>query len=61
MNIKIRHLKKSKPDNIIRLAKWLHLKIDGMSLRQIIKLINWRLGRARKRAAGMDWYSNCFI
>lgn len=58
MNITIQSLKKAKPDNIIRFAKWLKLRIDDMSIRQMIKLINWRLGRRHKRERGMDWYSN---
>jgi len=47
----------AQPKNVIRFAKWLHLNIEGMSLRQTIKLINWRLGRRDKRARGMDWRS----
>lgn len=45
MSINKSDLKKSKPENVIRLAKWLRLHIDGMSLRQIIKLIYWRITR----------------
>jgi hypothetical protein len=38
-------LKKSKQENVIRLARWLRLRIDGMSIRQIINLIYWRITR----------------
>jgi hypothetical protein len=47
-------LKKAKPENVIRLAKWLRLDIDGMSLRQIIKLIHWLTTREEKRKRGMS-------
>ena len=38
-------LKKAKPENVIRLAKWLKLNIEGMSIRQIIQLVYWRITR----------------
>jgi len=38
-------LKKSKPENLIRLANWLKLHIEGMSHRQIAKLVWWRITR----------------
>lgn len=41
-------LKKSKPENVIRFAKWLKLRIDGMSIKQVITLIVWRLHKNRK-------------
>ncbi len=44
MNIK-KHLKFCSGENILRLAKYLRLNIKGMSLRQIKKLIKWRLSR----------------
>lgn len=43
-------IKKAKPENIIRLARWLRLRIDGMSIRQIINLVAWRLHKNRQ------WY-----
>lgn len=43
--IKIKTLKKAKLEDILRLSKWLKLNTDGMSLRQIIKLIKWRITR----------------
>jgi hypothetical protein len=50
-------LRKSKPENVIRLANWLRLHIDGMSHRQIIKLVHWRLSREEKRRCSliMSW------
>jgi len=45
MKIKIYHLKKAKSENVIRLARWLKLHIDNMSMRQIIKLVYWRITR----------------
>lgn len=47
--IKIANLKKAKPENVIRLAKFLKLNIDGMSMRQIIKLVYWRIRRGVAR------------
>jgi hypothetical protein len=38
-------LRQAKPENVLRLAKWLHLQIDGMSHRQIIHLVRWRITR----------------
>lgn len=38
-------LKKSKPEDVIRFARWLRLKIDGMSIRQVISLVKWRITR----------------
>jgi len=49
-------LKKAKPENVIRLAKWLRLHIDGMSLRQVIKLICWLTTREDKRKRGLTTY-----
>lgn len=43
--ITIAHLRHAKPENVIRLDKWLNLNIEGMSIRQIIKLIYWRITR----------------
>lgn len=40
-----RTLLKAKPEYVLRLAKWLHLHIDGMSSRQIAKLVYWRITR----------------
>lgn len=49
MLIKIAHLKKAKPENVIRLAKWLKLHIEGMSIEQIIRLVYWRITRGKTR------------
>lgn len=45
----LKQLRKAKPENVIRLAKWLQLYIDGMSLGQIIRLIRWRVTRGISR------------
>lgn len=48
-----RHLKRAKPEALIRLALWLGLKrIDGMSQRQLASLVFWLLGRKEKRERG---------
>lgn len=38
-------LLKAKPENVVRLAHYLKLHIDGMSIRQIAKLVYWRITR----------------
>lgn len=38
-------LLKSRPENLSRLARFMHLKIDGMSAGQIARLIYWRITR----------------
>ena len=45
MEIKKRHLMNAKPENLIRLAKSLRLQINGMSHKQIAKLVYWRIRR----------------
>lgn len=45
MIIKRGLLKKAKPENVIRLAIYLKLYINKMSINQIIGLIYWRLSR----------------
>ncbi len=40
-------LMKAKPEALVRLAKFLKLDVEGMSHRQISKLIMWRLHRNR--------------
>jgi hypothetical protein len=49
-----RHLKRSKPENLRRFARWLGLKrdIDTMSHRQLANLVFWLLGRKEKRERG---------
>jgi hypothetical protein len=51
-------LRKANPDNLIRLAMWLKLDVDGMSHRQIASLIHWRITREDKRRRGLTntWY-----
>jgi hypothetical protein len=41
-------LKNAKPENVVRLARWLKLRIDGMSVRQVIALVVWRFHRNRQ-------------
>jgi hypothetical protein len=41
-------LKKAKPENVIRLAQYLKLHIEGMSTNQVIKLVYWRLHKNRQ-------------
>jgi hypothetical protein len=51
MKIMRRHLKKAKPENILRLARFLKLRVDDMSHRQIVSLVYWRITRT-----GMNRY-----
>lgn len=49
-----KNLKKAKPDNIRRLARWLKLKnTEEMSIRQHISLLNWYFTRPEKRRRGL--------
>lgn len=50
-----KNLKKAKPENVKRLARWLGLHIDGMSDRQIVKLVWWRITRHHKRRVEDLW------
>lgn len=43
--MKLSTLRKAKPEDVLRLAKWLRLRINGMSYNQILKLIKWRTTR----------------
>jgi len=43
-----RKLKKSKPENVYRLARWLRLRTEGYSLNQTIGLIMWLLHPNRR-------------
>lgn len=49
-----RHLKRAKPEDLRRFARWLGLKhdIDTMSHRQLANLVFWLLGRQQKRERG---------
>jgi hypothetical protein len=49
-------LMKAKPENLKRLANFLKLKTDGMSHRQIVKLVRWLLTRREKRIRNLAWY-----
>jgi len=46
------------PEGLRRLARWLKLRIDGMSDRQIAKLVWWLLTRRAKKLRGMatEWW-----
>jgi hypothetical protein len=48
-NISVRKLKGAKPENLKRLADSLKLNTDGMSHRQIARLIRWRITRSQAR------------
>ena len=50
-------LRKAKPEDVVRLAKYLKLRIDGMSHRQIISLVCWLLSRREKFMRNLTWYS----
>lgn len=45
MKIRRKHLKRASPENLIRLAKSLRLRIEGMSHKQIASLVYWRITR----------------
>jgi len=45
--IRRRTLYKAKPENVVRLARFLKLNVDGMSHRQTCRLVAWRLSRHR--------------
>jgi hypothetical protein len=48
-----RHLKRSKPENLKRFARWLKLRdIDEMSHRQLANLVFWLITRKEKRERG---------
>ena len=49
MSITKEQLRKARPENVIRLAKWLKLDIEGMSIKQIINLVRWRITRGVAR------------
>lgn len=36
----------------MRLARWLRLRIDGMSPRQVTELVYWRITRHRRHEKG---------
>ena len=36
MQITIDYLKKAKPENVIRLAKWLQINVEGINIERII-------------------------
>lgn len=50
-NITAGKLKKAKPENLIRLAKALKLRIEGMRHGQIARLVRWRITRPVYRFA----------
>lgn len=45
MRIKVRHLKKARFENLLRLARSLHLDTEGMSHGQVARLVYWRITR----------------
>jgi hypothetical protein len=46
--MKVSTLKKASDANLIRLAKYLNLRIDGMGKGQIARLIKWRISLHRE-------------
>lgn len=40
-------LLRANPENVLRLARYLKLRIKYMSVRQVIRLIAWRLSRQK--------------
>jgi len=46
----------AKPEDVVRLAKWLKLSIDGMDHRQICKLVYWRVTRGISYLSGTGYY-----
>jgi hypothetical protein len=48
-------LKAAKPEDVVRLAKWLKLRIDGMKHKQIVSLVYWLLSREEKRKRNLTW------
>jgi len=56
MEIRRRHLKRARPEDVRRLARWLKVKnIDQMSDRQLISFLHWLFTRREKRARGLAW------
>ncbi len=52
--LKRTHLMKTSHENLVRFATWLGLKrLDGMSQRQLSKLVMWLVTRREKRSRGM--------
>jgi hypothetical protein len=46
-NTQLKNAQKLNPAGIFRLAKYLRLKIDNMSIKQVTKLVIWRLSKFR--------------
>lgn len=65
VQITVAKLKKAKPENLLRLARSLKLNTEGMSHRQIARLIRWRITRpvvrfsdpAKRQAYAAMWES----
>jgi len=54
MRISTSILKKCKPENVRRLAKWLKVKhLDSMSHRQLCAFLGWLFSRREKREKGL--------
>lgn len=49
-----RQLRKARPKDVRRLARWLHVRnIDTMSHRQLIKFLHWLFTRRERRERGL--------
>lgn len=46
-----RKLLDAQPENVLRLARSLHLRTDGMSRGQVARLVHWRITRPVYRFA----------
>jgi hypothetical protein len=47
MQITINHLKRAKPENVIRLAKWLKINTEGLNIDQIIGMVYYHVIKGR--------------
>lgn len=56
MNIKRSTLNEVNPENVRRLAKFLKLDITGMSDRQVVGLVSWRLSPRRAWRSGTGYF-----
>lgn len=51
MNLTVAKLRRAKPENLLRLAHSLNLRTEGMSHRQVARLVRWRITRPVYRFA----------
>jgi hypothetical protein len=54
VQIKRKQLRKARPENVRRLARWLRVRnLDEMSDRQVISFLHWLFTRREKRERGL--------